>query len=75
MAQTFFNHFRCRRLSSELRVLDSDYSIECVPDDKGSQWWILATFSAMGVIFVVGFPIGTSHANADIAGGLTVTAS
>ena len=58
MAQTFFNHFRCRVLSEELWVLDADYSIECFPDDKTELWWVFALVASLGLIFVIGFPIG-----------------
>ena len=60
MGQTFFQHFRCRTLSRELWVLDADYSIECSPANKLSEWWLLAAFSALGLTIVIGFPIGTS---------------
>ena len=63
MGQTFFQHFRCRTLSEDLWVMDADYSIECSPEDKTSEWWILAAVSALGLIFVIGFPIGASHYN------------
>ncbi len=59
MGQTFFNHFRCRTLSDELWVLDSDYSIECSPNGMKTWWW-LALLSSIGLTFVVGFPIGAS---------------
>ncbi len=65
MTQAFFKHFRCRRLSPDLRVLESDYTILCAPDvdefawdDVNSQWWLLAIISVVGLTFLsVGFPI------------------
>ena len=39
---------------------DADYSIECSPANKLSEWWLLAAFSALGLTIVIGFPIGTS---------------
>ena len=56
MTQTFFNHFRCRRVSAVQWVLDTDYTIEC--SWSSAVWAALATFSALGLIFVIGFPIG-----------------
>ena len=75
MGQTFFNHFRCRTLSEELWVLDSDYSIECSPEDKTSQWWLLAALSSVGLAFVIGFPVGASSSNCTDAAFVTPAAS
>ena len=56
MTQTFFGHFSCRRISTVLSVLHTDYDVLCY---EGSQWWILAVVSVLGLLVVsVGFPIG-----------------
>ena len=63
MTQTFFNHFRCRRVSADRWVLDYDYSIGCF---ETGLWWALAAFSALGLLFVVGFPIGEPSSTPDL---------
>ena len=56
MTQTFFGHFSCRRISTVLSVLHTDYDVLCY---EGSQWWILAVVSVLGLLVVsIGFPVG-----------------
>ena len=55
ITQTFFGHFNCRALSDTFSVLEKDYSVEC----SGTQWWVLALLSALGILVVsIGFPVG-----------------
>ena len=55
ITQTFFGHFNCRALSDSCSVLEKDYSVEC----SGTQWWVLAVLSALGILVVsIGFPVG-----------------
>ena len=55
ITQTFFGHFNCRALSDSFSVLEKDYSVEC----SGTQWWVLAVLSALGILVVsIGFPVG-----------------
>ena len=54
MTQTFFSHFNCRKLATDLEVLEADYSIECGGADGKLVWW----FSLLGIVFVsCGFPL------------------
>ena len=60
MTQTFFSHFNCRTLSDERKVLEADYSIECVTasTSDGMWWLVVAILSLVGIIFVsIGVPV------------------
>ena len=55
ITQTFFSHFNCRNLSEDVSVLAKNYSEEC----SGTEWWLLAVFSAFGILIIsIGFPVG-----------------
>jgi hypothetical protein len=42
-----------------MSVLDSDYEIQCFPDEMTSLWWILAACSALGLVTIsLGLPFG-----------------